>query len=188
MTHTQYRPQRTTYQTVQVRPDSLVGNRDVALIDGDWREVFDVYTYGDMAELLEMYVHDKEATALIKRHLADDTHELYAIVRYLVEEPGAAELTTPIKVFRRCDLLTVQDPAPGSPNGNEDAEEDSDPIVEVLSALYAEVTGDGQVEVLDNLSVSAGLVWNCRAEACNEPTNSTNRDTCHSCGAPRPRA
>jgi hypothetical protein len=179
MAHTQSRPQRTAYQTALVRPDSLVSNRDVAMIDGQWREVFDTYTYANVAELLEMHAHDRETTTWIKRHLAEDTDELYVIVRFLVEVPGGAELNTQIKVYRRCELIPVQDPTPG---------DDDDPIAEVLGALHAEVSGGGQVEVLEELSLSAGLVWTCRAEACNGASNSTNRDTCYACGAPRPGA
>jgi hypothetical protein len=179
MTHAQTRPQRTTYQTARVRPTSLVGNRDVALIDGDWREVLDVYTYADVDELLRMYAHDEEATKRIKLHLADDTDELYAIVRYLVEVPGAGELTTPISVFRRCELVIVQDPEPA---------DDTDPIAEVLAELHGEVGSDGEVDLLTELSVRAGLVWACRTETCTGRHNTRNQDTCAECGTPRSAA
>lgn len=178
MTHTQTRPQRTTYQTAQVRPTSLVGNRDIALIDGDWREVFDVYTYANMAELLEMYLDDEEVSAWVKQHIGDDTHQLYVIVRYLVERPGVAELTTEVKRYRRCELITVQVAEPDT--------DDIDPIAEVLGALHSEVGSDGEVEVLEALSVRAGLVWVCRAENCARH-NTYNQDTCE-CGTPQDEA
>ncbi|MFJ9719974.1 hypothetical protein ACIRPQ_29280 [Streptomyces sp. NPDC101213] len=81
---------------------------DVALINLEWREVVDVWTYAnDPGEELG---EDSELTQTIRRITRRADGTLYTAVRYVHEEDSATagEIVTKVWPFRSCQLVPVQ--------------------------------------------------------------------------------
>lgn len=96
---------RATWKIVNVRAKDLAAD-DVAMIEGEWRYVFDVWRHGDDVE--GQFPTDSMGVRI--RKILDSTRpDMWIIVRYMVEETSTdRETDDDLKEFRSVDLVQVQ--------------------------------------------------------------------------------
>lgn len=105
-------PPRSYYTRGQLRAADLVAG-DVILVDARWRWVLDVWTDENRDAALSYFGADTSAVAVIDRYLTGLSQ--WVVIRYLIEQPEAVELSFKLIGWRRCELVTVQVPDPTLP-------------------------------------------------------------------------
>lgn len=101
---------RTFYLRREIRARDLRPG-DLAIIEGEWREVLDVLTDSTPDAVTAEHIQWKDANAqFIKDRLTEARHHLFVVVRYVRETPGSSIVDSAYAAFRYKELVTIQVP------------------------------------------------------------------------------
>lgn len=105
----QRRPPRQTYTEAQIRANALADGDVLRDAEGTWREVLDVWTDDDLDVAIQHYTEDDVVNrGRIVKHLTGFSQ--YVMVRILIEEQDAVQITHELIALRSCTLVTIQVP------------------------------------------------------------------------------
>lgn len=105
-------PNRTIWTTETIRAEDL-HEKDTVLVNGVWREIFDVWKDGD--DPAYQFGEDNPTTAAIRAKVHWNS-PCWVAIRYVDEDRSTVhQIEDALHFFRLRELVQVQTPAPGFP-------------------------------------------------------------------------